>query len=226
MGGSGMGFSRVKAVKGSKKWIQHLVNHNSDLLSSEIKRLSPEFKSTSIKWLSPLKCKNFTEYRDDRLLEELGLSSYDESRKEFWPSRGPQWDAIAKSTREQYILLEAKANIAETMSYCRATDKKSIATIKKRLEETKRWLGSDKSNDWTRKYYQYANRLAQLYFFRKCCGKDAFLVFLYFVNDETNKPTSLEKWCYKIAQQKNEMGLKPSPSNYVIEIFIDTNEIK
>ena len=39
--------------------------------------------------------------------------------------------------------------------------------------------------DWSHCFYQYANRLAHLYLLRESNGLDAFLVFVYFVDDRT-----------------------------------------
>ena len=41
------------------------------------------------------------------------------------------------------------------------------------------------TTDWTKCFYQYANRLAHLYFLKELNGIDAALVFVYFTGDTT-----------------------------------------
>ena len=124
------------------------------------------------------------------------------------------------------LLLKAKANIPELISHCGAKDPNSLRLIADRLKETQKWLGCQHTNDWTRYFYQYANRLAHLYFLRELQGKDAFLVFVYFVSDTTHIPISFEEWRGALQLQKKLMGLVPSRLRYVIDIFLDVNEIR
>lgn len=51
------------------------------------------------------------------------------------------------------------------------------------FNETKHFLQAEPGCDWTERFYQYANRLAFLYFLREVNGIEAYLVFLYFLND-------------------------------------------
>jgi hypothetical protein len=48
--------------------------------------------------------------------------------------------------------------------------------------------------DWTKPYYQLANRIAFLYFLNVIAEVPAWLILVNFVNDRTHKPTSLEQW--------------------------------
>lgn len=77
--------------------------------------------------------------------------------------------------------MEAKANVPESVSFCGAKDKNSLDTISASLAETQRWLNCrDPRIDWKCGFYQYANRLAYLYFLREKAQKEAYLVFLHF----------------------------------------------
>ena len=96
------------------------------------------------------------------------------------------------------------------------------------LAETQRWLNCrGPCIDWKYGFYQYANRLAHLYFLREKARKEAYLVFLYFVGDSTHIPTSLDAWESVLKLQKKLMGLSADilPGKG-IEVFINTKEIK
>ena len=176
-----------------------------------------------------MKHDDYAEYRDAAFLKQIGLIELREALSQFWPKNGPQWGALGKTSDDKaYVLIEAKANVAEIVSSCSAKDKKSLTIISKRLAETQRWLNCRKSFiDWKNGFYQYANRLAHLYFLREKAQKEAYLVFLYFVDDSTHIPTSLDAWHSALKLQKQLMGLSSgSLSDKVIELFINTNEIK
>jgi len=80
--------------------------------------------------------------------------------------------------------------------------------------------------DWRQGFYQYANRLAHLFFLREKHQKEAYLIFLYFLNDENHIPTSRDAWGAALQLQKKLMGLSAkSLAGKVIDIFIDTKEI-
>ncbi len=212
--------------KGSLKWIQLLINRHADVLSDKIWEQAPDLQGEAITWLSPLKSDQFAEYRDESFLARLGLQALSAELADFWPRRGPQWDALGMTSQGYPLLLKAKANIPELISHCGAKDPNSLRLIADRLKETQKWLGCQHTNDWTRYFYQYANRLAHLYFLRELQGKDAFLVFVYFVSDTTHIPISFEEWRGALQLQKKLMGLVPSRLRYVIDIFLDVNEIR
>ena len=170
----------------------------------------------------------FAEYRDAAFLENLDLQEFTEELEKFWPKMGPQWDALGRtSDGEAFILVEAKANVPELVSFCGAKDKESLKTISASLAETQGWLNCREPRvDWKCGFYQYANRLAHLYFLREKAHKEAYLVFLYFVDDPTHICTSREVWDSALKLQKKLMGLSAkSLAGKVIDIFINTNDI-
>jgi hypothetical protein len=126
-----------------------------------------------------------------------------------------------------YFLVEAKANVPELVSFCGAKDKESLKTISASLTETQRWLScKEPSIDWKCGFYQYANRLAHLYFLKEKAHKEVYLVFLYFVEDSTYISTSINAWKSALELQKKLMGLSArSLAGNVIDLFINTNEI-
>lgn len=116
----------------------------------------------------------------------------------------------------------------EVVSFCGAKDKDSIATISESLTETYRWLNCRyPSIDWKYGFYQYANRLAHLYFLREQNHKEAYLIFLYFVDDPTHISTSQEAWNSALELQKKLMGLSAKNlRGKIMDIFININEIR
>jgi len=81
-----------------------------------------------------LKDDKFAEYRDRAFLERIGLDELSEELQKFWPKNGPQWDALGRTSDEKaVILVEAKANVPELVSFCGAKDRNSLDTISESL---------------------------------------------------------------------------------------------
>lgn len=203
-------------TKGSLKWIQILINKHPEIISRHL-------GIGTIRWLSPLSGDEYAEYRDTDFLNLLGLSHLKSQLQDFWPKSGPQWDALGRSENKVF-LIEAKANIPEIKSSCAAKSPKSIAKIVKALNNTRTTLGVTDNQWWFDGYYQYANRLAHLYFLAERCGVDAELVFIYFCDDPTHVPTSITDWKQALADQKKLMGL--SKLDRVSDLFINCQELK
>jgi hypothetical protein len=212
--------------KGSLKWLQKLVNEYPNVINKKISKFINLY-SWEIEWLSPLKRDDYAEYRDGSFLEKLGLGNLKEKLAIFWPKGGPQWDALGKGKAgNAYFLIEAKANIPEIISVSKAKASGSLKQIRRSLLETQKFLNCNSYIDWESGFYQYANRIAHLYFLRELCRVRAYLIFLYFVNDCSHIRTSLQKWNVAIELQKELMGLKRHKlQKYVIEIFLDVTEI-
>jgi hypothetical protein len=134
-------FIQSKAVKGSQKWIQLLINEKSEILNRQlrIKLCMPE--KEKIEWLSPLQEDEYAEYRDEAFLERLGTKLDLYQLKDFWPTMGPQWDGLGKSSSGKLFLVEAKSHIPELMSTFKGTREASIDKINSSLEETKKRFG-------------------------------------------------------------------------------------
>jgi hypothetical protein len=117
------------------------------------------------------------------LPDENGLRSAWEC---FWPTTGTPltWDGIAHRTApEEWVLIEAKANHPEFCSPPTGSGKQSREKIDASLRRTQRHLGVHAAFCWAGTYYQYANRLAFLYFMNTIARIPARLVFLYFTGD-------------------------------------------
>lgn len=91
------------------------------------------------------------------------------------------------------FLVEAKSHIPELFSKCK-TSKQSMEKIKSSLEATKKRLNVPTVYDWTKPFYQYANRLAHVNWLNEN-GDNAWLVNVYAVNDnEMDCPKCIEEW--------------------------------
>ena len=206
--------------RGSLRNIQVLVNRNPALLTDKIKeRLKIEL--SDITWVSPLKDDEYAEYRDGDFLKRLGLGELKVPLNHFWPEKGPQWDALGKGSDGEVFIVEAKANIPELLSSCEARAPKSRRRMQRRFKETREFLKCRTSIDWTTGLYQYANRLTHLYYLRHLNKINAYLIFVYFVDDTTHIPTSLKEWEGALLIEKKLLGLnKHKLSKYIAEVFI------
>lgn len=150
----------------------------------------------------------------------------------FWPQTGNQqnWDAVAKMEIGgigHWLLVEAKANTQEIKSNCGAEPGSSIKTIDNALKKTCEAFGMKPKGDLKKGYYQYANRLAALYFLRKH-NIPTKLLFIYFLGDknpgkERLCPTSRDEWRGALEKQQNWIGLDPEKKKTtgVIDLFLD-----
>lgn len=223
---------RGKAYKGSQMWTQVLVNHYPGLLNGKIEAgTDGQVPAQSIQWVSPLASADYLEHRGSKFISELGISLPNKPLAHFWPDPGPQWDALAKTDSGQAILVEAKSHTPEMRgSGSGVEDIRNKNLIDSSLEETKAYLGANSSANWrTSRYYQYANRLAHLYFLRALNGVDAYLVMLYFLNDTAqNGPSGIRWWQAAMAERDFTLKLPEQHrlSDYVIPVFLDVGEIR
>ena len=98
-------------TKGSLKWIQHVVNDCPDVLSNTLIDAIRVDKEQPVEWLSPKADDDYSEYRDQDFLDLLGIKLSKTSLNDFWPKRGPQWDALGRIEDKAYFLVEAKAHV-------------------------------------------------------------------------------------------------------------------
>lgn len=225
-------FVQKSNGKGSLKCLQTVINNKPSIINNEIKTKIGK-KNISIDWLSPLKEDDYAEYRDIDFIKMLNVDTNYMSLKEFWPNNGPQWDGLAKGyfdNKEIAFLIEAKANIPEMVSPpSGAKSEKSIALINKSLNDVKGYVKSSSQADWSSYFYQYCNRLAHLYYLRVINKIPTYMVFVYFIGDETvDGPTTKEEWIGAIKVMKNYLGIdkRHKLSEYVIDIFIDKSDLE
>ena len=188
--------------RGSLKWIQRAVSHHPDLLQPA--------SLGAVTWVSPLPDDDLAEYRDGSFLERVGYSHLTAQLAAFWPSRGPQWDALGVLPGNGVVLVEAKAHLAEFKSPPSQAKGKSRDKIIASLETVKSRLNTEGSADWSQTYYQYANRIAHLWWL---CdqGVDAHLTFVSFLHDsDMNGPTVAAEWEAAFRQADRVLGLPNS----------------
>ena len=202
-------------LRGSLRWIQKMVEHHPAVLDAAI-GLGP------ITWKSPLAGDEWAEYRDEDALRLVGAIPTRRCLDEFWPARGPQWDALGRTVEGEAVLVEAKAHIAETFSAaCQATGA-SLELITRSLAETAEALGAKPGLDWTKRFYQYANRLAMGHFLNTLNGIPSRVVFVYFIGDvEMGGPSSRAEWNAALEVLHEALGIRSAMPAYVRDAFVD-----
>ena len=218
-----------KGTRGSLKWIQVLVNQHADLLDRLVHESCGLASDEVIEWVSPLADDEYAEYRDTSFLRRLGVELRRWPLREFWPRRGPQWDALGRTDQGTVFLVEAKANIPEFVSDASgAKSPTSIALIDDSLNHVQRFLRVDTGIDWSSKLYQYANRIAHLYLLRELNRLPAYLLFIYFVGDkDVDGPRTAGEWKAAIEVAERVLGLpaRHRLSDYIAEIFVHVNDL-
>ena len=211
-----------RASRGSQLHLQNLVNDDPEYLNCLIFSSSASlctYAATHPKWVSPLASDNYTEYQDQSFLKVIGLLQLSDKLSKFWPSGGPVWDALAtfecKNGNSGVILLEAKSYIRELEGPgCQARGK-GRAQIDRSLATVKRLLGVQTTADWMGEFYQYANRLAHLYFLNIVAEVPTWMVFLYFVGDiEQDGPSTIIEWIPALNEVKNKLSL---PEHHLLD---------
>jgi hypothetical protein len=199
-------------VRGSLKWMQRMVDSPTTVLVEQLREVGALQATDQLEWRSPLRCDDWAEYRDAAFLERVGLERLAPSLAAFWPARGPQWDALAVAPDGSVFLFEAKAHLMEMSSTCQARADSSRRLINKAFSTAKAALRVPETADWLSGFYQYANRLAHLYFLRKH-GVRASLVLVYFTGDqEVGGPLSPAEWTPHLKAVHRHLGLsEPVP---------------
>jgi hypothetical protein len=166
--------------------------------------------------------------------EHLNFLDVSSPARKFWErewpmtGKGPNWDLVGRfhfGNSQEWLLLEAKANLEELFSTCgaRGESRKSIQRV---LDRTKANLGVPGTNDWLTPYYQLSNRLAVLDTMNR--GEEpAHLIYVYFCGDVGDEgrscPATKEKWIIALEAQEQHIGLpKTYPLNSRIhKVFVD-----
>lgn len=220
------------AHAGSQRWLQVAVERMPHLLTDAIAPALPSPGKSGklgnsgispIRWISPVATESFKEYRDMAALRKLGIQTLNFPLQNFWPPRGCVWDALGKTDDGELIFLEAKANIPEAASPRTMAKLDSRKLIKHSLKEAQRFFGAARTSDWSGTFYQYANRLAHLYFFRHVNGLPAHLIFLYFVNaTDVQGPKTVGEWKAAIHLLHAALGLpRDFAPEGVHEVFVN-----
>src|SRR5206468_9600797 len=109
--------------------------------------------SESVTWGSPVASHGYKEYRDGAVMRCLGIKELPGRQlAEFWPKRGPVWDALGRSNKGKLILLEAKAHIPEAASPGSMATDDSLKHINQALEETRKYFAPRAKAQWSGTY--------------------------------------------------------------------------
>ena len=212
--------------RGSLKWTQRAVNERSDVLEATLRRALPLPPGRLLEWVSPLQKDDFAEYRDETAIERLRLGRLKHPLSRFWPARGPQWDALA-ICGDAVLLIEAKAHVPELLSPSTQASKPSRRRIQASFGLAQRGFRAQPGCDWSRRFYQYANRLAHLHFLWKMNRVNVLLAFVYFLNDtEMNGPTTEREWQAAISVLHEALGVRGRlPPARIADVFVDVRQL-
>jgi len=170
----------------------------------------------------------FTEYRDAAFLEAIGHPELAGALREFWPSRGPHWDALARLSPASggspgALLVEAKSYPEEMAGGGSKAGATSRARIARALSATQEVLGMPVDPErWMGRFYQFANRISYLRWLRGH-GVDAWLVHLL-LTDDPHGPTSESQWRLAIDEVHAELGLSESHLDHVATVLLPALE--
>lgn len=220
--------SNEKAEKGSKFWIQKIVNENFYNKKFE------EIFGAKLNFLSPLESESFKEYqlREVKIFSSvLGLTKNEfENKFSFWAKNQPHWDAIATSADEKILyLFEAKAHLKELQSKISATNKNSIEKITTSMQKVFEKISAGTNANfqtWTEKYYQLGNRFTFLHYMNSMHLpkiQRTILILLNIVDDKTYIATSKADWQLHYQKVFLEMTGKNSPPENVKIIYFGEN---
>ena len=216
--------SNSKGEKGSKFWMQEIVNEPSR------KKIFEKILGDNLIFLSPLQSECYKEYqlKEQKIFSNvLGLDE-NEFKKNFlfWATNQPHWDAIATSADGKILyLFEAKAHLKELQSKIRATDEKSIKKITNSMKKVFDEISIENANfsSWTDKYYQLGNRFTFLQEMNQIKFpkiERTILILLNITDDKTYIPTSKENWEQHYKEVFEEMtGNKNPPTDVKILYF-------
>jgi hypothetical protein len=97
------------ASAGSQRWLQVAVNRKPQLLLSALQRSGAIGPRVSVTRRSPREDDDFREYRDRKALDKAGIANANLKKplEQFWPPRGPVWDALGITSEGHPLFIEA-----------------------------------------------------------------------------------------------------------------------
>jgi hypothetical protein len=202
-----------RGTKGSKRHMQDAVAERADALAESIGETLPELRGRRLTWVSPLAANGYEEFYDEAFLGALGLGAHRSALGEFWPSGGPNWDALAtvEGPEGGVVLVEAKAHVGETPDpdRCLAKSPRSLALIEASLLRARAYFGvPDTAPRWTEHHYQVANRLAHLWWLHVECRVPTWLVLLGFTDSsDWRDPLTPDGWRSQVAATLVKLGM-------------------
>lgn len=202
------------AYAGSQLQTQLYVNRRTAELDTAIGAAFPSLDGATLEWRSPLAADRYAEYWDAAFLERLRLGEHADALRQFWPTGGPHWDALALvhlpgDGTPGVLLAEGKSYPNEMLKgsgTAAAVGSESRTRIEKALAWTQGRVGIPLDTDaWTGPLYQNANRLAHAYWLQSR-GVHTWLVHLLFTGDPHGSTTD-EEWHDAVAKADVDLGL-------------------
>ncbi len=209
---------QAEGSRGSLKWLQKAIEQGGAMLRPAA--------LPDIRWVSPLREDQFAEYRDAAFLEIVGQGHLKDALTELWPRGGPQWDALGLAG-DKPVLVEAKAHIDEFFSPASQASEGSLSRIATSLGAVANGLNARPGTDWSKVFFQYANRIAHLDFLRRH-GADAHLIFVSFIRDtDMNGPNTAAEWEIAFRTADYALGLprRHALSKYIHHVFPDVTQL-
>lgn len=235
-------MARLNAKYGSELHLLRMLGRHREFLNLRVCEVT---KADAVEWLDYPPGEKDVKTRGnstwDREWQQLDFLSDGDPAKAGWPSvwpaqrQGQSWDAVGQLSygdRNEWLLVEAKANIEELASTCKAADPRSRGLIAGTLSEAKRALGVPEKCDWLSGYYQFCNRLAVLNWMNDH-ATPARLLYIYFTGDngktsDDNRrsrtcPETSSAWSDALKAQDAHVGLRPGHrlDKRIHKLFID-----
>lgn len=214
-----------EGARGSLKWIQRAIERGCPELNAPILAATG---ASAVEWRSPVRADAFAEYRDSDFLSLIGAGDLAPVLRDFWPTRGPQWDALGVTNRGDILLVEAKAHVGEMLSPPTGATGEALQLIERALASCAAELSATPKASWSQCFYQYANRLAHLAFLRQQ-GRPAWLVLVSFVgDDEMGGPRTPEAWAAAYSVMDHVMGLRARHrlSRWIVHAYPDVSALQ
>jgi hypothetical protein len=191
--------------------MQDAVDSRQQGLAQAIGRALPDLSTQRLRWVSPVQRDDYREFHDGAFLDAVGLGSHRSALRRFWPAGGPRWDALATTSQEGVVLVEAKAHLGETprLDRCRASSRVSRTLIERSFQQAREDLAVPAQvTPWTDDNYQTANRLAFLWWLSVERSVPAWLVFLGFTDSpDWTDPLSPGSWSETMSAAFKSLGL-------------------
>lgn len=219
-----------RAFAGSQLQVQiYVARRQAELSSAVAAVIQRPGLEEHLRWVAPSEEQRFSEPNDGRFMEVLGLGEHKRKLREFWPTGGPHWDALAVVSAGDaptvIILAEGKSYPSEVHGPgSLATADSSKQLISRSLEEARAWFHAEDTPEWKGTLYQYANRLAHVFFFHREFGISTWLVNLCFADDTTTTPTTETEWQAALPSFKKRLGFANGKIPWVADLVLPARD--
>ena len=127
------------------------------------------------------------------------------------------------------ILVEAKAYIEEADTDPTHAGEKSRPLIEESLSKTQHFMKAKNARaDWSRSFYQTANRFAHLYYLHELNRIPTELWFVCFCDNKAIRPTSAAEWRGALRLMHSHLGLgqKYPLKDRIRYLFVDSTSLE